>query len=56
MQFDVAAAAWYPIRPGYKVGLNIIYIRDLRGGYLVNDSIVLEAEMVMVSVTNIVPI
>ncbi|CAG7860129.1 unnamed protein product [Brassica rapa] len=50
------SAAWYPIRPGYKVGLNIIYIRDLRGGYLVNDSIVLEAEMVMVSVTNIVPI
>ncbi|CAA7017211.1 unnamed protein product [Microthlaspi erraticum] len=50
------SAAWYPIRPDYGVGVNnIILVKDLQGGYLVNDSIVFEAEMVMVSVTNIVP-
>lgn len=56
MKFDAAAAAWYPIQPGYGVGVNnIILLKDLRDGYLVNDSIVFEAEIVMVSVTNIVP-
>ncbi|CAH8363163.1 unnamed protein product [Eruca vesicaria subsp. sativa] len=51
------SAAWYPIRPGYGVGVNNIILRkDLQAGYLVKDSIVFEAEMVMVSVTNIVPV
>ncbi|KAL1212723.1 Ubiquitin C-terminal hydrolase 12 [Cardamine amara subsp. amara] len=49
------SAAWYPIKPGYGVGLDIILRKDLRHGYLVEDSIVFEAEMVMVSVTKIVP-
>ena len=59
MQFGVAAAAWYPIRSGYGVGVNnIILMADLKDtskGYLVNDAIIFEAEVVKVSVTNIVP-
>ncbi|XP_010536061.1 PREDICTED: uncharacterized protein LOC104811151 [Tarenaya hassleriana] len=53
------SAAWYPVRNGYGVGVhNIISFQDLYDkskGYLVNDRIVLEAEMPMVSVSNIVP-
>lgn len=53
-----AAAAWYPIRSGYGVGVNnIIQFTDLKDaskGYLVNDAIIFEAEMVKVSVTNII--
>ena len=57
MQFGVAAAAWYPVRPGHREGVsNIILRKDLQDGYLVKDSIVFEAEMVTVSVTNIVPV
>ncbi|CAA7017209.1 unnamed protein product [Microthlaspi erraticum] len=52
------SAAWYPIRSGYGVGVNnIILFTDLKDaskGYLVNDTIIFEAEMVKVSVTNIV--
>ncbi|KAL0792410.1 hypothetical protein Bca101_063787 [Brassica carinata] len=52
------AAAWYPIRSGYGVGVNnIILFTDLKDaskGYLVNDAIIVEAEMVKVSVTNII--
>ncbi|KAF2553074.1 hypothetical protein F2Q68_00036690 [Brassica cretica] len=54
------SAAWYPIRSDYGVGVNnIILMKDLKDtskGYLVNDAIVFEAEMVKVSVTNIVPV
>ncbi|CAN7025072.1 unnamed protein product [Brassica rapa subsp. trilocularis] len=54
------SAAWYPIRSGYGVGVNnIILMADLKDtskGYLVNDAIIFEAEMVKVSVTNIVPV
>jgi len=53
-----AAAAWYPIGSGYGVGVNnIILLADLNDaskGYLVNDAIIFEAEMVKVSITNIV--
>ncbi|KAG2301302.1 hypothetical protein Bca52824_029953 [Brassica carinata] len=52
------SAAWYPIRSGYGVGVNnIILFTDLKDaskGYLVNDAIIFEAEMVKVSVTNII--
>ncbi|KAL1200749.1 Ubiquitin C-terminal hydrolase 12 [Cardamine amara subsp. amara] len=52
------SAAWYPIRSGYGVGVgNIILLSDLYDeseGYLVNDAIIFQAEMVKVSVTNIV--
>ena len=55
-----AAAAWYPIRSDYGVGVNnIILLSDLKDpskGYLVNDAIIFEAEMVKVSVTNIVSV
>ncbi|KAJ0253171.1 TRAF-like family protein [Hirschfeldia incana] len=54
------SAAWYPIRSDYGVGVNnIILLADLKNpsnGYLVNDAIIFEAEMVKVSVTNIVPV
>ncbi|KAH0870212.1 hypothetical protein HID58_077234 [Brassica napus] len=54
------SAAWYPIRSGYGVGVNnIILMADLKDtskGYLVNDAIIFEAEVVKVSVTNIVPV
>ncbi|ESQ32159.1 hypothetical protein EUTSA_v10004500mg [Eutrema salsugineum] len=54
------SAAWYPIRRDYGVGVNnIILFKDLNDaskGYLVNDAIIFEAEMVKVSVTNIVPV
>ncbi|KAF8080967.1 hypothetical protein N665_0911s0002 [Sinapis alba] len=54
------SAAWYPIRSDYGVGVNNIILmkdlKDLSKGYLVNDAIVFEAEMVKVSVTNIVPV
>ncbi|KAL0746723.1 hypothetical protein Bca101_028725 [Brassica carinata] len=53
-------AAWYPIRSDYGVGVNnIILLSDLKDpskGYLVNDAIIFEAEMVKVSVTNIVSV
>ncbi|KAF3570580.1 hypothetical protein F2Q69_00063023 [Brassica cretica] len=53
------SAAWYPVRSDYGVGVNnIILMKDLKDtskGYLVNDAIVFEAEIVKVSVTNIVP-
>ncbi|KAL1212724.1 Ubiquitin C-terminal hydrolase 12 [Cardamine amara subsp. amara] len=52
------SAAWYPIRSGYGVGVNNIILftelNDASKGYLVNDAIIFEAEMVKVSVTNIV--
>ncbi|CAN8255848.1 unnamed protein product [Cochlearia groenlandica] len=52
------SAAWYPIRSGYGVGVNNIILftelNDASKGYKVNDAIVFEAEMVKVSVTNIV--
>ncbi|XP_018455410.2 uncharacterized protein LOC108826531 isoform X3 [Raphanus sativus] len=52
-----SSAAWYPIQPGHREGVsNIILRKDLQDGYLVRDSIVFEAEMVRVSVTNIVPV
>uniref|UniRef100_A0A1J3J4D7 Ubiquitin carboxyl-terminal hydrolase 12 n=1 Tax=Noccaea caerulescens TaxID=107243 RepID=A0A1J3J4D7_NOCCA len=55
---QIYSAAWYPIRSGYGVGVdNIILLKDLNDaskGYLVNDAIIFEAEMVKVSVTNIV--
>ncbi|XP_013660850.2 uncharacterized protein LOC106365884 isoform X1 [Brassica napus] len=52
-----SSAAWYPIQPGHREGVsNIILRKDLQDGYLVKDSIVFEAEMVRVSVTNIVPV
>ncbi|CAA7017210.1 unnamed protein product [Microthlaspi erraticum] len=55
---QVHAAAWYPIRSGFNVGVNnIILLKDLNNatkGYLVNDAIIFEAEVVKVSVTNIV--
>ncbi|XP_010454980.1 PREDICTED: uncharacterized protein LOC104736662 [Camelina sativa] len=55
---QIYSAAWYPIGSGYGVGVNnIILIADLKDaskGYLVNDAIIFEAEMVKVSVTNIV--
>ena len=55
-----SAAAWYPVRSDYGVGVNnIILMKDLKDtskGYLVNDAIVFEAEIVKVSVTNIVPV
>ncbi|KAG5412050.1 hypothetical protein IGI04_008369 [Brassica rapa subsp. trilocularis] len=54
------SAAWYPIRSGYGVGVNsIISLADLHDaskGYLVNDAIIFEAEMVKVTVTNIVSV
>ncbi|KAG5386918.1 hypothetical protein IGI04_038388 [Brassica rapa subsp. trilocularis] len=54
------SAAWYPIRSDYGVGVNnIIMMKDLKDtskGYLVNDAIIFEAEIVKVSVTNIVPV
>ncbi|KAJ0247385.1 MATH/TRAF domain-containing protein [Hirschfeldia incana] len=54
------SAAWYPIRSGYGMGVSsIISLKDLNDaskGYLVNDSIIFEVEMVKVSVTNIVPV
>jgi len=54
------SAAWYPIRSDYGVGVNTIIslaeFNDASKGYSVNDSIIFEAEMVKVSVTNIVPI
>uniref|UniRef100_A0A0D3AH49 MATH domain-containing protein n=1 Tax=Brassica oleracea var. oleracea TaxID=109376 RepID=A0A0D3AH49_BRAOL len=54
------AAAWYPIRSDYGVGVNsIISLADLHyasKGYLVNDAIIFEAEMVKVTVTNIVSV
>ncbi|CAF2050121.1 unnamed protein product [Brassica napus] len=54
------SAAWYPIRSDYGVGVNnIILMKDLKDtskGYLVNDAIIFEAEIVKVSVTNIVPV
>ncbi|CAH2044468.1 unnamed protein product [Thlaspi arvense] len=54
------SAAWYPIRSGYGVGVNNIILfselRDASKGYLVNDAIVFEAQMVKVSVTNIVSV
>ncbi|KAL1199562.1 Ubiquitin C-terminal hydrolase 12 [Cardamine amara subsp. amara] len=53
------SAAWYPIGRGYGVGVdNIISYSELKdpsNGYLVDDTIIFEAEMVKVSVTNIVP-
>ncbi|XP_010536063.1 PREDICTED: uncharacterized protein LOC104811153 [Tarenaya hassleriana] len=56
---QIYSAAWYPVHTGYGVGVNtIISIQELfdqSKGYLVNDRIVFEAEMTMVSVTNIVP-
>ncbi|KAH0851017.1 hypothetical protein HID58_095084, partial [Brassica napus] len=56
----ICAAAWYPIRSGYGVGVNnIILLADLNDaskGYLVNDAIIFEAEMVKVTVTNIVSV
>ncbi|CAH8359688.1 unnamed protein product [Eruca vesicaria subsp. sativa] len=52
---QIYSAAWYPIRSDYGVGVNnIILLADLKDaskGYLVNDAIVFEAEMVKVSVT-----
>ncbi|KFK26408.1 hypothetical protein AALP_AA8G244700 [Arabis alpina] len=55
---QIYSAAWYPIRPDYGVGVNnIILFTDLNDaskGYLVNDAIIFEAEVVKVSVTNIV--
>ncbi|CAN7125516.1 unnamed protein product, partial [Brassica rapa subsp. narinosa] len=52
--------SWYPIRSGYGVGVNnIILLADLNDaskGYLVNDAIIFEAEMVKVTVTNIVSV
>jgi len=55
-----AAAAWYPIRSDYGVGVNNIILmselKDASKGYMVNDAIIFEAEMVKVSVTNIVSV
>ncbi|ANM68476.1 TRAF-like family protein [Arabidopsis thaliana] len=55
---QIYSAAWYPIGSGYGVGVNnIILLADLNDaskGYLVNDAIIFEAEMVKVSITNIV--
>ncbi|CAF2144479.1 uncharacterized protein LOC103854708 [Brassica rapa] len=57
---QIYSAAWYPIRSGYGVGVNnIILLADLNDaskGYLVNDAIIFEAEMVKVTVTNIVSV
>ncbi|KAF2596964.1 hypothetical protein F2Q68_00012225 [Brassica cretica] len=57
---EVYSAAWYPIRSDYGVGVNsIISLADLHyasKGYLVNDAIIFEAEMVKVTVTNIVSV
>ncbi|KAH0899993.1 hypothetical protein HID58_049561 [Brassica napus] len=54
------SAAWYPIRSDNGVGVNsIISLADLHDaskGYLVNDAIIFEAEMVKVTVTNIVSV
>ncbi|XP_010536062.1 PREDICTED: MATH domain and coiled-coil domain-containing protein At1g31390-like [Tarenaya hassleriana] len=51
--------SWYPVRTGYNVGVNTIIsfqeLFDQSKGYLVNDRIVFEVEMPMVSATNIVP-
>ncbi|XP_010536064.1 PREDICTED: uncharacterized protein LOC104811154 [Tarenaya hassleriana] len=56
---QIYSAAWYPVWTGYGVGVNTIIsfqeLFDQSKGYLVNDRIVFEAEMTMVSVTNIVP-
>jgi hypothetical protein len=50
--------AWCAIRSGYGIeGNSIILLEDLQNsskGYLVNDAIIFEAELVKVSVTNIV--
>ncbi|XP_048603994.1 uncharacterized protein LOC106380012 isoform X1 [Brassica napus] len=57
---QIYSAAWYPIRSDYGVGVNsIISLADLHDaskGYLVNDAIIFEAEMVKVTVTNIVSV
>ncbi|KAL9840098.1 putative ubiquitinyl hydrolase 1 [Arabidopsis thaliana] len=57
---QIYSAAWYPTRSDYGVGVNTIIslaeFNDASKGYSVNDSIIFEAEMVKVSVTNIVPI
>ncbi|KAF3535972.1 hypothetical protein F2Q69_00024978 [Brassica cretica] len=57
---EIYSAAWYPIRSDYGVGVNsIISLADLHyasKGYLVNDAIIFEAEMVKVTVTNIVSV
>ncbi|AED93542.1 TRAF-like family protein [Arabidopsis thaliana] len=54
------SAAWYPIRSDYGVGVNNIILmselKDASKGYMVNDAIIFEAEMVKVSVTNIVSV
>ncbi|VYS52005.1 unnamed protein product [Arabidopsis thaliana] len=56
---QIYSAAWYPTRSDYGVGVNTIIslaeFNDASKGYSVNDSIIFEAEMVKVSVTNIVP-
>ncbi|KFK26414.1 hypothetical protein AALP_AA8G245400 [Arabis alpina] len=55
---QIYSAAWYPIRTGYGVGVYTIItfaeLNDASKGYLVNDAIIFEAEVVKVSVTNIV--
>ncbi|CAA0357145.1 putative ubiquitinyl hydrolase 1 [Arabidopsis thaliana] len=57
---QIYSAALYPIRNDYGVGVNTVLslaeLNDAVKEYLVNDSIIFEAEMVKVSVTNIVPI
>ncbi|CAH8261885.1 unnamed protein product [Arabidopsis lyrata] len=57
---QIYSAAWYPTRSDYGVGVNTIIslaeFNDASKGYMVNDAIIFEAEMVKVSVTNIVSV
>ncbi|CAL9222400.1 unnamed protein product, partial [Arabidopsis halleri] len=57
---QIYSAASYPIRSDYGVGVNTILsfaeLNVASKGYLVNDTIIFEAEMVKVSVTKIVPV
>jgi hypothetical protein len=55
--FFFAAAYWYLIPSGLGLGVNTIPLSDVKDaskGYVVNDSIIIEVEMLTVSVTNIV--
>ncbi|XP_020878806.1 LOW QUALITY PROTEIN: uncharacterized protein LOC9308279 [Arabidopsis lyrata subsp. lyrata] len=50
---------WYLVLSGYGLGVNTIPLADVKDaskGYLVNDAIIIEAEMLTVSVTNLVSV
>ncbi|KAG7551983.1 MATH/TRAF domain [Arabidopsis thaliana x Arabidopsis arenosa] len=50
---------WYLVLSGYGLGVNTIPLADVKdasNGYLVNDAIIIEAEMLTVSVTNLVSV